>query len=406
MTRAVLLLVLLVSVAHALVHIFELSLPSVEQLIAAEYRPDDAAAGKVLSGKMANTWRLPFGLGALLAGWLVDRLGSRAMLAVYLLGCGAACLLAATVQPLSWLFLSMLAMGSFAAIYHPAGLALISHEVEPEVLPRALGLHGIFGSLGIGGAPFLAGAVLSLNVPPQWRHVYWVLAVPGLLLGAYFAALAIRQANGDAGPQSQSATTVKQHESARWTAFVTLTFFAVMMGFTYAAVLSFLPRYMDGVHWQLPTATDAGLRNYLAGGVLLVGCVGQYLAGRFARSDRLEWQLTLITLGNIPGLVAMAVATGPLRIAAAVAWALVHFMHQPVYNSLIAKYTPRSRRSLCYGFSFAMGFGFGSFGARFAGRSTSDLFTFGSLAGIVVAATLLCLVLWWWDAARKKSQPS
>ena len=397
MTRAVLLIVLLVSVAHALVHVFELALPAVEQDIAREYEPGDESAGKLLSGAMANWWRFPFGAGALLAGWLVDRLGSRRMLAVYLLGCGGMCLAAALVEPLHLLFGVMFAMGLFASIYHPAGLALLSHEVDPDELPRALGIHGIFGSLGIGGAPFIAGGILMLCDPPQWRHVYAALAVPGIALGLVFAWLAIRNGNKIGLPGGKLPD--KADDDPRWGAFVTLTLFAVLMGFTYAAVLSFLPRYMEGVV-DLPAATASGVKNYLAGGVLLVGCFGQYLAGRFAQRRWLELQLLLITLGNIPGLMIMAYADGAWRVGGAVVWSLIHFMHQPIYNSLIAKYTPRARRSLCYGFSFAMGFGFGSFGARFAGASTDNLFTFGSLSLIVAAAGLFCAVLLWNDRVR------
>ena len=73
--------------------------------------------------------------------------------------------------------------------------------------------------------------------------------------------------------------------------------------------------------------------------------------------------------------------------------ALVHFMHQPIYNSLIAKYTPRRRRSLCYGFSFAMGFGLGSFGALFAGVFQSDAIVYGTLAAAAGLGGLICLVL-------------
>lgn len=393
MTRAVLLIVLLVSLAHALVHVFELALPSVEQDIAREYEPGEVAAGKKLSGTMANLWRFPFGAGALLAGWLVDRFGSRRMLAVYLLGCGAMCAAAATVHNLNGLLAVMFTMGLFASIYHPAGLALISHEVEPEALPRALGLHGIFGSLGIGGAPFIAGGILMLSNPPQWRNVYWVLAVLGIALGMYFAIAAFRHAQR-AGLPSTSDTPSKD-EHAQWASFFTLTLFAVLMGFTYAGVLSFLPRYMEGVV-DLPTDKASGVKNYLAGSVLLVGCFGQYLAGRFANRRWLEGQLLLITLGNIPGLLVMAFADGYMRVAGALVWSLIHFMHQPIYNSLIAKYTPRARRSLCYGFSFAMGFGFGSFGARFAGASTDNMFTFGSLSVVVAAASLLNVVLLKW----------
>ena len=96
----------------------------------------------------------------------------------------------------------------------------------------------------------------------------------------------------------------------------------------------------------------------------------------------------LVTIGNIPGLIAMAYAQGAARVAACAAWALIHFMHQPIYNSLIAKYTPKRRRSLCFGFSFAMGFGFGSFGAAYAGHSASDRLTFGSLA--IVSSPRCC----------------
>ena len=392
MTRTVLLIVLLVSCAHALVHIFELALPSVEQDIADEYESGDEAAGKQLSGTMANVWRFPFGAGALLAGWLVDRFGSRRMLAVYLLGCGAMCAAAAIIYPLNALFGVMFTMGLFASIYHPAGLALISHEVEPDQLPRALGLHGIFGSLGIGGAPFIAGGILMLST--QWRHVYGALAVPGIGLGLIFAWLAIRDSQRIGLPKANIDGTKDQE--ARWPAFFTLTLFAVLMGFTYAGVLSFLPRYMEGVI-DMPAATSAGVKNYLAGSVLLVGCFGQYLAGRFAQRKILEIQLLSITIGNIPGLLIMAFADGYWRVVGALIWSLIHFMHQPIYNSLIAKYTPRARRSLCYGFSFAMGFGFGSFGAAFAGSTTSNVFTFGSLSGVVCAAGVFCCVLWWWN---------
>ena len=77
-------LILLVCCAHALVHIYELSLPSVEQQIADEYYGGDAVRGKLLTGQMSNSWRFTWGFGALGAGWLVDRYGSRQMLAVYL----------------------------------------------------------------------------------------------------------------------------------------------------------------------------------------------------------------------------------------------------------------------------------------------------------------------------------
>ena len=125
MTSNPLRLVLLVSCAHALVHVYELALPGVEQEIAAEFFADNVEAGKAMTGKLSNSWRLMWGLGAIVAGWLVDRFGSKKLLAAYLLGCATTCAMAAATSQKSGLFIAMIAMGAFASIYHPAGLALI-----------------------------------------------------------------------------------------------------------------------------------------------------------------------------------------------------------------------------------------------------------------------------------------
>ena len=89
---------------------------------------------------------------------------------------------------------------------------------------------------------------------------------------------------------------------------------------------------------------------------------------------------------------------GGWRAIAAGCWSIVHFMHQPLYNSLIAKYSPRRRRSLCYGFSFAMGFGIGSTAAALVGFTHQQFFAFALLAGIASVATVVGVVL-----ARRQS---
>ena len=394
MSRGVLALVLLVSSAHALVHMYEIALPSVEQSIAAEYYGDDAASGKLFTGFLSNAWRLMWGFGALLAGWLVDRYGGRSMLAIYLFGCAGACVLASTVLAQSHLLTAMILMGALASIYHPAGLALISHETTPENRPRALGIHGILGSAGIGLTPLVAGAMLGGGF--SWRHIYWLLAVPGVVLGTVFWRQALRHTERQAITGSSTAAPAEQPPD--WRSFFTLAVMAALQGFVYSALMAYLPRYLgrDGLSWMGLSGEDSGeiMGNYLASGALLLGCIGQYLAGRFARPALLELQMTLVLFGNAPLLLWMALATGWDRAVSAGLLALVHFMHQPIYNSLIAKYTPRHRRSLCYGFSFAMGLGLGSFGAGFAGSSQSDLFVYGLLAAIAFVAGLIGLVLW------------
>jgi MFS family permease len=394
MIRATLYLELLVSLAHALVHVYELALRGVEQQIAAEYFGADQASGKAMTGRLSNMWRLMWGFGAIVAGLLVDRFGARRLLAIYLLGCAAACALAATSSTQSSLFLAMIVMGALASIYHPAGLSLISHETTADNRPLALGLHGIFGSAGISSAPLLAGMLLAASF--TWRQVYWVLVLPGVILGLVFAWQAIRHPAIESRRKSSeksepSANTTDEQDHVDWRSFFTLTAMASVQGFIYSALMSFLPRYLSGAAEWFGWAKGDG--NFLAAGVLFAGCAGQALAGRFAKSSILEKQLAWITFGNIPFLIWMAFAATWDRVPAAGLLALVHFMHQPIYNSLIAKYTPRHRRSLCYGFSFAMGLGLGSFGARFAGEFQSDGFVYGTLAVVAGVGCLICIVL-------------
>ncbi len=402
MPRATLILVLLVSCAHALVHMYEKSLPSVEQEIAATYfASDDQVRAKQVSGWMQLGWRLPLGLGALLAGWLVHRYGARRLLAIYLLGCGGMSLLAGLILPLPTLFVVMIMMGVFACIYHPAGLALLSHETDIHNRGRALGIHGVFGSAGIGAAPFLAGFVLMIcswfDVQNGWRVHYLLMAVPGILLGLVFVCLHI--IHRQQAPAEGSGTDADDEDSAAWGSFFLLTCIAALMGFIYTAVLTFLPRYLDGHLEQMGVVTDSiippeAISKFLTGGVLLLGCVAQYTAGRFARHRLLEIQFCGICFVSAPCLLWMANATGVFCVVAAATFALFHFMHQPIYNSMIAKYTPRHRRSLAYGFSFAMGLGVGSLGAVFAGYNQSNLVIYGTLSAVAATGGTLSFFLW------------
>ncbi len=386
-------LVLLISCAHALVHVYEQAFPGVEQLVAAEFHTT-----KAWMGYLGNTWRLPFGLGAFAAGWLVDRFGAKWLLIAYLLGCSAVCLAVGGVTSLGAMFVLMFVMGSFASIYHPAGLALISHSVPVHQRPRALGLHGVMGSLGIALGPLVAG--LFLAVLP-WRGYYAVLAVPGVLLALVF----FRKLDNQKHRTPKAAQSHEPH-SGHWGAFALLVFSGSVGGIIYAAYLNFLPRYFDPVAEYLPGLERASLRNFVASGVLVVGMLGQYLAGRLGRAGRLERQLAAILLVLVPLLLAMGVAPPLWRPLAAGAVSLVLFMQQPIYNSLVAQFVPPHRRSFGYGISNTLTFGVGSFGATLSGLMPTDWANFLALALLALASAAVLGVLLWWQNGPRKIPPA
>jgi hypothetical protein len=188
-----------------------------------------------------------------------------------------------------------------------------------------------------------------------------------------------------------------------WRSYYTLIALASLGGFVYAAILNFMPRYLDGAGLSVAAIPKESVRNYLTGGVLLLGIIGQYSAGRLARPTTLEPLLALAFFSAAPFVLWMAFAQGTSRLWAAGLFAPLFFMHQPLYNTLVAKYVPRRRRGLCYGLSFSLSFGLGSFGPTFAGYAKSDLVNFGTLSALLVLAGAMSLLLWVWHGPDGES---
>ncbi|GAG13488.1 unnamed protein product, partial [marine sediment metagenome] len=270
-----------------------------------------------------NWLRLPFGLCAFFAGWLADRYGAKRLLLVYVFGCSAAAALAWYSPSLLLVTAAMFLLGSFASIYHPAGVGLIMHHTNPENRTMALGYHGIFGSAGIAAGPLLAGAVLNLGA--TWRQYYLVLSVPGVALGVL---LLLRLSRSQQLSHDANSTTTNgdDEDDVYWSSYVILITLASMAGFVYAAVLHFLPRYLGGADLQLADIPPQSLRNYLTGGVLLLGIIGQYTAGRIARPTTLEPLLAGSMFATAPCVLWMGFAEGPARIWAAALFSPFFFM--------------------------------------------------------------------------------
>ena len=401
MNSATLRLVLLVSCCHSLVHVYELSFGTVELKVAEEF-----GVGPKTTGMLASCLRLPFGLCALLAGWLADRLGAKRMLLVFLIGCSAASCLAWFAPGLAVLAVAMFSLGFFASIYHPAGIGLISHETTPENRPMALGYHGIFGSAGIAAMPLLAGLVLIFDV--SWRTVYMILLVPGLLLAGLLVLRLAHQPPRHATAEPETPSDDGE-DDAHWASYFTLISAVALAGIVYASILTFMTRYLEGAGKEMLVPLEEflgsfgfadlnlqaiGVANLLTSGVLFLGILGQYTAGRIARPNTLEPVMAGAFLMAAPCVLWMGFAEGTTRIWAAALFSPLFFMHQPLFNSLVAKYTPRRRRSLCYGLSFTMGFGIGSIGPAMSGAIESPLVNFSILAALLASAGILALSLW------------
>ena len=362
--------------SHGLIHVCELCVPPLLVLIQRQFAVDDFRMGQVVT-----VYGMLFGLGALPAGVLVDRLGSKALLALCLWGASASMLGMALAPTIGWFTLCAACMGLCLSGYHPAGTALITHFVPTS--GRVFAIHGMAGSIGVASASAIAGA---LGAVAGWRWALVLLALPGLALGVRVLAL----------PKPDARPHPSARASGHWRRLVLLLVAAGFMGIVYRGMTTFLPKLLSTTYTaNVQTGTAVG--GALTTAALLFGVVGMHTAGRISDSGRhpasvFLWGAAL----QAPLLVAMAYVGGPALFALAVAVAFFHFFTQPVGNQLVAQLTSPSARGLGYGLYFFVAFGAGSTGAALSGWVSDNLglsAIFAVLAGVLAPAVLAVLPL-------------
>ena len=168
----------LVMLAHGMVHTYELSIPIFVSIWLSEFdvlrvAGVEVAVTQATLGLLVTAGYALFGLGALPGGIVVDRVGSRQLIAACLFGMGGAFLLLGISSSLLVVALALLVWGAAASVYHPAGLTLISKGVSER--GTGFAYHGMAGNLGIGLGPLVTTVLLLVL---DWTTVALVLAVP------------------------------------------------------------------------------------------------------------------------------------------------------------------------------------------------------------------------------------
>ena len=130
---------------------------------------------------------------------------------------------------------------------------------------------------------------------------------------------------------------------------------------------------------------------------LIFGVFGQFLGGYLSERKRREVLALIVAVVAVPLLLLVGNSEGLILMLAAIGFAFFHFMGQPIYNNLIADYSPASWRGRSYGIVYFCTFGLGSFSATLLGYTAEQLGTnwvFIVMAGIALIA-LACIVILW-----------
>ena len=124
------------------------------------------------------------------AGFLVDRLGARALL-IAGLAVGASAFVIAGLIDSFWVMIAMFAVAGVGnTVYHPADYALLSHHVPSDRIGQAFSLHTFAGMAGSAAAPV---TLLMMQSVWGWRGAFIGAGVFGFVVAAIL--LAIRDQN-------------------------------------------------------------------------------------------------------------------------------------------------------------------------------------------------------------------
>lgn len=339
--------ILFVNIAHALDHFVLLIYPTAVIAIAAEGRLDYATLITLATGAF-----VAFGLFSLPMGWIADRVGRRAMLAVFFFGYAFSCVLVSLSTTPVTFSLSLLVLGIFSAIYHPIGTAmLVSHARN---LGRDLGWNGVWGNLG---AALASGVTALIAAQFGWR---WAFLVPGfvcLAVGIAFVMLVPH----DGDPARASKTATSSFETAR--PFVLLGVLAAAIvagGMTFNITTIAMPKVIDeGSGLALPLT----LTGSLAAAVFACGALMQLAVGRLI--DRFSLPAIFVGLASLQplGLGLAASTTGAPLLLGLLLITCATYGQVVVNDAMVARYVPESYRAKAFSVRYFLGFTASGFAA-------------------------------------------
>jgi len=371
--------VLLLGLSHALVHGYMLVFPSVLVLIMREFR-----VGYFMLGILGTISNFAFGLGALPAGFLSDRLGARRLILYYLFGSAFSAILIFFSRSFLHLAICLALLGLFCSLYHPCSLALLSHLRERG---KAFGIVGALGNVGLAISPLLAGYLASHL---GWRRVFPFFSLAGLVLSLFY--LLLQKGLPPAGGGSRREGGLPH--PARGARLITLPFamllcMQMLAGFSFQGAITFLPTYLSRrVEIQLFGLDPVGIGGIMASISLIIGVFGQYLGGHLGqRTNPVRLYLIMVS-ATFPSLLATGSTRNAMLVMAAGVFAFFYFCAQPVGNILLASFTAAAVRGKGYGISFFFSFGVGSMAASLCGFIAEKI----SLSAVFYALSVLSLL--------------
>ena len=342
---------LFLNAGHFLDHLFMLIFATVAALrLAEEWGMSYAALIPY-----ATPGFIAFGIGAIPAGWIADKWSREGMMVIFFVGIGAGSIATALAGSPVEIALGLFAIGLFAAIYHPVGLAMVVHGRKKTGMPLAI--NGVFGNLGVAAAALLTGYLIDTG---GWRNAFVLPGIVSIGIGAAYAAFVWsgRAGRAAAGAAARKATAGAGASSIERATFVRvlaiIVFTTAIGGLIFQSTTFALPKIFDERLTEIAgSATAVGGYAFL---VFTVAAFAQLVVGYLVDHHSVRTVFMFVAGLQAVFFTLMYQLTGVAALVVAVAFMLVVFGQIPINDVLVGRITKSEWRSRVYSIRYIVTF--------------------------------------------------
>ncbi|MFX1519092.1 MAG: MFS transporter [Promethearchaeota archaeon] len=369
--------------AHAINHSFQLMIAPLLPFFAVEFSLNFVEIGLLVTAFVAA-----YGVGQFPAGFLADRIGSKNLIIIGISICAIGALFALISSNIYLLSASLAIIGIGGSTYHPSGLTMLSHAFDEKGRGRAMGLHGLAGSVGQIASPIASAgiAVWSSN----WRMTFLIYALMGISF-SIFVFIRWKGKDVTKKTRSQSSKQTNSVKSLLSKAIVIVFLLAICQGLLYQITTNFLVLYLVERGYNV---TVASLMLSL---LLAAGGIGQYVAGAFSDRYGRKKVLIFLTTATIISVMPIPFVSNEILIALVLVFGFFLLGIIPTTNALMADLAKESF-GILFGFYYLFAFGVSSAGPLIAGfiaesyGGLSSIFIFSGVLGLICLVITLLII--------------
>jgi MFS family permease len=219
--------------------------------------------------------------GALLIGWLLDRLETRVVMATGAIVVGASFLMASRANSYSTMLIAyiLLGVGISATTFLPASMVVANCFVARRGLAMGITMNG-----ATAGGMVMTLVANHAIAHGGWRYGYEVLAAPVFVIVAPMVWMLVRTRPADAPRTSVCLPGLEVGPALRTRSFWMVALANLCFGFTSAGLLIHFIAYLIGVGYR-PSSAALVMRMLLACsmcGKIAMGLLADRIGGRIA----------------------------------------------------------------------------------------------------------------------------